>query len=215
MQLNIEKLTPITLAISGASGTVYALRTLQFLLENEYKVDLVISNSAIKVAKAELNLPLSANTDILKDDLLKKFNIKNSNNLTVWSHSDIAASISSGSYRSQGMIIVPCSMGTVSSIACGASDNLIARAADVCIKEQRRLVIVPREMPLSQIHLENLLKLSRCGVIVAPACPGFYHNPTKLSENIDFVVGKVLDSFGVDHNLFKRWKETVSEPTIA
>ena len=106
------------------------------------------------------------------------------------------------------MIIIPSSMGTVAAIASGTSDNLLTRAADVCLKERRKLVIVPREMPLSTIHLENLLKLSKNGAIIAPACPGFYHRPKELIESIDFVVGKALDLFGIEHNLFKRWKET-------
>ena len=203
-------ISPITIAISGASGTVYGLRILQFLLENNYNVDFVISGSASKVAKEEIGLELSLNPHLLKEQVLSYFTVKtNPAFLNVWAHNDISASISSGSYRSLGMIIVPASMGTVAAIACGTSDNLITRAADVCLKERRKLVLVPREMPFSSIHLENLLKLSKTGAIIAPACPGFYHNPEKLTDAIDFVAGKVLDLFGIDHNLFKRWKEDV------
>lgn len=205
---------PITVAISGASGTVYGLRILQFLLENNYKVDFVISESASKVAKEEISLDLSLNPHLLKEQVLSYFTVKSNNKinsafLNVWAHNDISASISSGSYRSLGMIIVPASMGTISAIACGTSDNLITRAADVCLKERKKLVLVPREMPFSSIHLENLLKLSKTGAIIAPACPGFYHNPKELTDVVDFVAGKVLDLFGIDHNLFKRWKEDV------
>ncbi len=204
--------SPITVAISGASGTVYGLRVLQFLLENNYKVDFVISESASKVAKEEENLELSTNPKLLKEQILSNLTIKsnkkiNPSFLNVWAHNDISASISSGSYRTMGMIIIPASMGTVSAIACGTSDNLITRAADVCLKERKKLVLVPREMPFSTIHLENLLKLSTVGAIIAPACPGFYHRPKDLTDTIDFVCGKVLDLFGIEHSLFKRWKE--------
>jgi len=207
-------ISPITVAISGASGTVYGIRILQFLLENNYKVDFIISESASKVAKEEINLDLSLNPHLLKEQVLSHFTVKSNNKingafLNVWAHNDISASISSGSYRSLGMIIVPASMGTIAAISCGTSDNLITRAADVCLKERRRLVLVPREMPFSSIHLENLLKLSKTGAVIAPACPGFYHNPKELTDAIDFVVGKVLDLFGIDHNLFKRWKEDI------
>ncbi len=219
---------PVIVAISGASGTVYGMRLLHFLLENNYKVELVISESASKVAEAEINLNLSLNPKILKEQVLsylsevrgQRSEIRKENShlpslishlselLNVWSHNDIAASISSGSYRTSGMIIIPASMGTIGAIASGTSDNLITRAADVCLKERRKLILVPRETPLSSIHLENLLKLSRAGAIIAPACPGFYHNPKELNDVIHFVVGKVLDLIGIDHSLFKRWRES-------
>ena len=216
MQNNLEN--PIIVAISGASGTVYGMRLLQFLLENNYKVELVISGSAIKVAQNEIDLHLSTNPEVQKEQVLsyvQRSEIRNQKSevrsqaflLNTWAYDDIAASISSGSYKTQGMIIIPCSMGTIGAIASGTSDNLITRAADVCIKEKRKLIIVPREMPFSTIHLENMLKLSKLGVTVTPASPGFYHQPKELQDNIDFVAGKVLDSFGVEHNIFKRWKK--------
>lgn len=202
-----NKNLPIILAISGASGTVYGLRAIQFLLQNNYKVELVISQSASRVAACELNLTLDTEPSILKQQVLSYLKVEGfSNNLNVWSIYDIASSISSGSYKTQGMIIIPTSMGTIGEISSGTSRNLITRAADVCLKERRKLILVPREMPFSTIHLENLLKLSQCGAIISPACPGFYHNPTQISENIDFVVGKVLDLFGIDHSLFSRWR---------
>ena len=203
---------PIIVAISGASGTVYGLRLLQFLLSNNYKVELVFSESAIKVAKNETNLNLSTNPDVLKEQVLSYLQqLELRTLLNIWSFDDIAASISSGSYKTAGMIIIPASMGTISGVANGTSDNLITRAADVCIKEKRKLVLVPREMPFSPIHLENLLKLSKLGAIVAPACPGFYHKPNEVNEMIDFVVGKVLDLFEIEHDLFKRWEKTKKE----
>lgn len=217
---NFYNLTfPITIAISGASGVIYGLRTLQFLLENNYNVDFVVSRSASKVMSDELHLELSLNPEILKEQVLSYLKIQRSefsalsshlspqNLLNVWSQDDISAPISSGSYRTNGMIIIPASMGTIGAIASGTSDNLITRSADVCLKEKRKLIIVPREMPFNTIHLENLLKLSKIGVIIAPASPGFYHFPEQVSDCVDFVVGKTLDLFGIEHNLFKRWKD--------
>ena len=200
---------PVIVAISGASGTIYGIRLLQFLLENNYKVELVISESASKVAQTEINLNLSLNPKTLKEQVETYCGtpLHSFSHLNVWSHNDIAASISSGSYRTSAMIIIPASMGTIGAIASGTSDNLITRAADVCLKERRKLILVPREMPFSTIHLENLTKLSIAGAIIAPACPGFYHNPKNLDDTIDFVVGKVLDLIGIDHSLFKRWRE--------
>lgn len=121
--------------------------------------------------------------------------------------SDIAAPIASGSFRTEGMIVVPCSMGSVASIAAGMSRNLIQRAADVCIKEKRKLVLVPRETPLSPIHLENMLKLAQIGVCVLPAMPGFYHFPKNVDDLLNFVVTKILDQFDIDTKLIQRWKE--------
>ncbi|MBI2996614.1 MAG: UbiX family flavin prenyltransferase [Candidatus Melainabacteria bacterium] len=197
---------PIVLAISGASGTIYGLRTLQVLLENNYNVELIISENAIKVAKDELDLNLSTNPEFLKEQVLSYLKLSAfSSQLQAYSHNDISASISSGSYKTNGMIIIPASMGTIGAIASCTSHNLITRAADVCLKEKRKLVLVPREMPLSSIHLENLLKLSRVGAVVAPACGAFYQNPKSLDDMISFIVGKVLDQFEVNHNIFKRW----------
>ncbi|MBI3590119.1 MAG: UbiX family flavin prenyltransferase [Candidatus Melainabacteria bacterium] len=210
---------PITIAITGASGTIYGIRILQFLLENNYKVELVISESASKVALDELNVSLSLNPEILKEQVLSYLELKNNKKiqrvlLNTWAHNDIAASISSGSYRTLGMIIIPTSMGTLGAISSGTSDNLITRAADVCLKERRKLVLVPREMPFNTIHLENLLKLSKMGAIIAPASPAFYHKPKELIHLVDFVVGKALDLFGIEHSMFKRWKEESREPAI-
>lgn len=209
MVINEKNTLPIIIAISGASGTVYALRILRFLLENNYNVELVISENACKVALSELNLEISLNIEFQKKQVLSylKLSSERGRLLNVWDLKDVSASISSGSYKTLGMIVIPCSMGTIGAISNGLSNNLITRAADVCLKERRKLVIVPREMPFSTIHLENLLKLSKMGVIVAPASPAFYHNPKNLTESVDFVVGKVLDLFGIEHNLFNRWKK--------
>lgn len=204
---------PIVLAISGASGSIYGLRTLQFLLQNNYSVELIISQSALKVAKAELGIELSLESNKLIKQVLSymsDFGYSdidfNAEFLNIWDFDNIAASIASGSFKTMGMIVIPSSMGTISAIASGMSDDLISRAADVCIKEKRKLVLVPREMPYSTLHLENLLRLSKIGVNIAPASPGFYHKPKSLVNSVDFVVGKVLDLFDIEHSLFKRWE---------
>ncbi len=206
--LNQQSDLPIVIGISGASGTVYGLRLLQFLLENKHRVELVISESALKVAQNEINLKLSFEPEIQKEQVLSYLRLSKESSifLNVNQSDDIAAGISSGSYKTKGMIVIPASMGTIGSIASGISRNLITRASDVCLKEKRKLVIVPREMPLSSIHLENMLKLSNLGVVIAPACPAFYHGPEQLFDLVDFVVGKVLDLFDFEHNVFKRWK---------
>lgn len=200
---------PLIVGITGASGSIYGLRLFQFLVTSGYKVELVISNSALKVMKDELNIELSNNPEELRKQIVSflKLNIDSKDCFNIWAYDNIAASISSGSYRTGGMVIIPASMGTVGAIASGTSDNLITRAADVCLKERRRLIILPREMPFNTIHLENLLKLSSLGAIIAPASPAFYNQPRSLNDSIDFVVGKVLDLFDIDHSLFKRWKE--------
>jgi 4-hydroxy-3-polyprenylbenzoate decarboxylase len=123
----------------------------------------------------------------------------------VYEDNDMAAPVSSGSFKTDGMAIVPCSMKTLSSIANGFDDSLVSRAAGVCIKEQRKLVLVPRETPLSKIHLENMVKLAGAGAVILPAMPGFYHKPKDVEDLVNYVVGKVLDQFAIEHNLFKRW----------
>lgn len=201
---------PVVLAISGASGFIYGFEMLRFFLENHFKVELVLSDSAAKVAKYEHDLIIDTSSpeaikETLINELQKQSHNINDELLSVWGHSDIAASVSSGSYRTQGMIVAPCSMATLANIAHGTSNNLIARAADVVIKEKRKLVLMPRETPLSPIHLKNMYELSQIGVHIVPAAPGFYHRPEKLQDMVDFMVGKTLDAFGVDHELFKRW----------
>lgn len=191
---------PIVLGITGASGAIYGLTLLKFLLENDYKVDLVLSSNAPKVFQAELKI----DSDI--DSLCSFLNIGNrKSQLKIWDHSNVAASISSGSYKTQGMIIAPCSMGTLGNIAAGTSNNLIARAADVTLKERRKLLLIARETPLNTIHLRNMLTLSEIGAIIMPAAPGFYHNPKTIQDQVNFIVGKALDVFDIDNESFNRW----------
>ena len=193
----------LIVGITGASAGVYGVRLLQVLTEQtDIEVHLTISSSGARALSEELQL------DVDLDNFKLESLIGVSSPRVIYHHeSDIAAPIASGSFRTEGMVVVPCSMGSVASIAGGMSRNLIQRAADVCIKENRKLVIVPRETPLSPIHLENMLKLSRLGVCVLPAMPGFYHYPKDVDDLLNFVVTKILDQFGIDAKLIQRWKE--------
>jgi 4-hydroxy-3-polyprenylbenzoate decarboxylase len=191
-----------TVGITGASGGLYGVRLVQELLRQSYKVHLVLTEAAWQVFKEELLLDTS-NREMVLNELFHT----TSGELHTHHLHDYAAPIASGSYQNDGMIIIPCSMGTLSGIAHGASGNLLERTADVMLKEHRKLIIVPRETPLNQIHLENMLKLSKVGATVIPAMPGFYHLPKTLDDLVNFLVGKVLDSLDVEHKLFTRWGE--------
>jgi len=186
--------------VSGSSGMPYALRIIQFLAETGYDVSVVFSESALRVLSEEQNLKTSQSTLSTQ----KLFG-KDISGVTFYNPKDIGAWFASGSAPAAGMVIVPSSMATLGMIANGCGNNLIHRAADVCLKENRRLVIVPRETPLSQIHLENMLKLSRMGARIVPAMPGFYHQPASIQDLVDMMVMKILDSMGVPNNLVQRW----------
>lgn len=190
----------IAVAITGASGTQYGVRLTQVLLQEGHHVHLMISEAAWQVFYEELGWDTSNREKILQEWM-------GWGDLEYHTMRDFKAPIASGSYPADGMVVVPCSMGTLSSIAHGASRNLLERAADVMLKEGRTLILVPRETPLNQIHLENMLKLAQVGAKIIPAMPGFYHHPQTMEDLIDFVVGKVLDNLGVEHHLFRRWGE--------
>jgi 4-hydroxy-3-polyprenylbenzoate decarboxylase len=196
---------PLIIAITGASGSIYGLRLLQYLLSTEQPVELCISTAARQVMKDELDLEFDANN--LKGELLNYLEVSKSAPVIVHNINDYGASIASGSYQTMGMAVVPCSVGTLGALASGLTENLIHRAAAVCLKERRKLLVLLREMPFGHIQLKNMLALSEAGAVVASACPGFYHKPKNISEQVDFVVGRVLDQFGFEHSLFKRWKE--------
>ena len=181
----------IVVALTGASGVIYGIRTLEALKKSGVKSHLVMSDWAQKNIEIETNF---------KEKYIRSLAAR------CYDDDDLAAPISSGSFRVNGMTVIPCSMKTLSSIANGVDDSLISRAAGVCIKESRKLVIVPRETPLSRIHLENMVKLAQIGgVVVLPAMPGFYYRPHTIDDLVNHIVGKVLDQFGIDHNLFQRW----------
>jgi flavin prenyltransferase len=189
-----------TVGITGASGAIYGVRLVQELLKADYKVHLIVTEAGWQVFKEEL---LFETTD--REKLIQELFPHKVGELQYHTLRDFTAPIASGSYRNEGMVIVPCSMGTLSGIANGASGNLLERTADVMLKEGRKLILVPRETPFNQIHLENMLKVSKVGGKIIPAMPGFYQLPKTMDDLINFVVGKVLDNIGVDHQLFTRW----------
>jgi len=196
----------ITVAITGASGIVYGLRLLECLIKAKKEVYLLISQAAREVAVFEHDIKLPGQTPKLQAYLSELYGAEK-NQLTVFSSQEWTSPIASGSNAADAMVICPCSSGCLSAIATGASNNLIERAADVMLKEQRKLILVPRETPLSAIHLENMLKLSRLGVVILPAMPGFYHKPKKIDDLIDFVVARILNQLDIPQDLLKPWGE--------
>jgi len=197
---------PFVLAITGASGSAYGLRLLQYLLEIKQPVELLVSNAALQVMREELDLDLDLSCD-LKAELTEYLSLPSESPLMLHSLSNYGASIASGSHRTRGMAVVPCSLGTLGALAHGLTENLIHRAGAVCLKEKRPLLVLVREMPFGHIQLKNMLALSEAGAIISCASPGFYHKPKTIQDQIDFVVGRVLDQFGFENSLFKRWKE--------
>ncbi|HRF88371.1 MAG TPA: flavin prenyltransferase UbiX [Pseudomonadales bacterium] len=200
----VDTLTPITLAMTGASGAAYGLRLLECLLKAQRRVYFMISDAARTVIKMEMGLELPAEISTLESFLLNRFSAQ-PNQLKVFGNMDWLAPPASGTGGKIPMIICPASGGVISAIATGASTNLVQRAADVAIKEKRPLIIVPREMPASAIHLENQLKLAHLGATIMPASPGFYQNPRSLDDIIDFVVARILDQLDIAHDLLPRW----------
>lgn len=202
----------LTVAITGASGTIYAQRTLQLLAASGVveTINLIMSGTAATVAQVEVGVNL-------KDADAAKINEwlgldADSKLIRVWRLDNLAAKPSSGSNKQAGMIIVPCSMATLGAIACGAGTNLIHRAADVCLKEGRKLVVVPRETPYNAIHLENMLRLTRAGARMLPASPGFYHRPKTIDDLVEHLCFRILDQFDIPHSKKTQW--TGEEMTI-
>jgi flavin prenyltransferase len=194
----------ITLALTGASGMPYAMRLLETLLAGGHTVFLVYSQAAQFVAAQEMQLALPAKPAEARRLLIEKFACQ-PEQLQVFAREDWMAPIASGSGAVDAMVVCPCTMGALAAIAHGMSDNLIERAADVMLKEGRKLILVPREAPFSAIHLENMLKLAKLGVVILPPNPGFYHQPRSVDDLVDFVVAKILDQLGVEHQLVERW----------
>ncbi len=193
---------PLVLAITGASGVVYGQRLLEILLKSNVNVHLTISDSAQVVAKHELGLDIDlANFEI--EQLLPGF--KHAGSLVYHNHRDFMTPIASGAFKTRGMIVCPCSGGTMSGIATAASRNLIQRAADVHLKERRPLVLVPRETPLSLVQIDNMRTACAAGATILPASPGFYHGTESIRDVVDFIVARILDHFDIEHQLVKRW----------
>ena len=205
-----ESVRTITLAITGASGAQYGLRLLQCLLAENCRVYLMISDAARVVIATETELQLPDDIEMTTLVLAEKFGAREGQ-LRVFGRNDWMAPVASGSAAPSSFVICPCSMGTLAAIAHGASNNLIERAADVALKERRQLILVPRETPYSEIHLENMLRLTRMGAIVLPASPGFYRNPRDVGDLIDFVVARILDQLGIAQTLLPRWGQEVEE----
>ena len=195
---------PITLAITGASGAQYGLRLLECLLGAGCQVYLLLSSAARVVIATELEEAWPQEPQVCGQWLTERFGAA-SGQLVVCDRLDWFSSVASGSAAPKQMVVVPCSMGTLSAIAHGASDNLIERAADVVLKERGQLILMPRETPYSTIHLENMLKLSQLGVTIMPASPGFYKQPATINELVDFMVARVLDHLGIEQTLMKPW----------
>ena len=196
----------ITLAFTGASGLPYGLRLLETLLHSGQRVHLVYTQAAQIVAKQELDFVLPNRSRDAEQMFAERFG-RFSGELKVHGIQDWYAPMASGSNPGDGMVICPCTMGMLGKIAGGISDDLIARAADVMLKEKRTLILAPREMPFSAIHLENMLKLSHAGAVIMPPNPGFYHHPQSVQDIVDFVVARILDHLGVANTLLPRWGE--------
>lgn len=194
---------PIVMAITGASGAPYAVRLLQVLAQGGQPVWLIVSSHGWRLLHTESGInDLHALRDHVGEDAWDA-------NVTVFDDTDRGATPASGSARMRGMVVVPCSMGTVASIAAGTSRSLVERAADVMLKERRPLLVVPRETPLSRIHLENMLRITDAGAVVLPAAPGFYHQPTRIDQLVDFIVQRILDHLRVDIDIAPRWGDPV------
>lgn len=196
----------ITVAITGASGIAYSLRLMELLLQAGHRVYLVYSSAAQFVAAQESGVTLSPKVAETRQMLLNRYACK-PEQLQVFAREDWMAPMASGTGATDAMVVCPCTMGALAAIACGMSDNLIERAADVMLKEQKKLILVPRETPFSAIHLENMLKLARLGAVILAPNPGFYHLPASIEDIVDFVVAKILDQLQVEHQLMARWGE--------
>jgi len=204
MTANNPQIRHFVVAITGASGSVYGLRLISELLRSGERVSLILTSAGRQVMNHETGLEWSAEIKLQRQQVQEYFASIAVDCLAI---DDFWAGAASGSAAADAMIVAPCSMGTLGRIAAGLSGNLLERAADVMLKERRSLLLVPRETPFNNIHLENLLRLSQSGAIILPAMPGFYHGPETIEDLVDFVVGKILDQLDVQHSLFTRWGE--------
>jgi flavin prenyltransferase len=197
---------PLILGITGASGLIYAVRALKFLLEADYAIELVASKSTYMVWQAEQEIRMPTEPDQQEQFWRLQAGVEKGGKLVCHRWGDVGATVASGSFRTLGMVIMPCSMSTVAKIATGLSSDLLERAADVQLKEGRKLVIVPRETPFSLIHLRNLTALAEAGARIVPAIPAWYHNPQTIEDLVDFVVARVLDQLNIDCVAINRWE---------
>ena len=195
------------IGVTGASGVRYAIRLLEVLLEEEVEPHVVFSDAGLRALNEEEGIAVS------HGKLSAKTLLKKSGEIHFYNPRDIGAAIASGSFAARGMVVCPCSMGSLAAIAHGMSQNLLHRAADVTLKERRTLIVVPRETPLTTIHLENMLAVTRAGGIVCPAMPGFYHRPKSVSDIVDLQVMKILDLMGIRVDLAPRWGEPIQKGT--
>jgi 4-hydroxy-3-polyprenylbenzoate decarboxylase len=179
----------LIIGLTGASGSIYALTLINVLAALDWQVELVMTTTGERVLTYETGIERTAFPE----------------NVHIHENTNLFSSLASGSFRTEGMVVIPCSMNTLGLMATGTGDHLLARAAQVSLKERRPLVVVPREMPYNIIHLENMLRLARAGAVIMSASPGFYHHPKKMQDLINHVAGKVLDQFGIEHSLYQRW----------
>lgn len=201
----------IAVAITGASGIQYAFRLLEVLLQLDKRVSLMVSQPAQVVAAMETDVRLPGNRAELQSFLMERFKAAEGQ-LTVYGEKQWSSPLASGSGLPHQLVICPCTTGTLAAVATGQSRCLIERAADVALKERRRLVMVVRETPFSEIHLENMLRLSRMGAVIMPANPGFYHKPERVEDLVDFMVSRILDQLDIEHEILPRWgQETLAE----
>ena len=200
----MERRKRVTIGVTGASGAIYAQRLLQWLEVSPAveRIDLVITQAGVRVVGEELGINVAGTDPRVARELIGR----ESSKMVIHSANDIGASIASGSYLSDAMVILPCSMGTLGAIAGGVTRDLVHRAADVVLKERRLLIIVPRETPLNEIHLENMLRLARMGVRIVPAMPSFYHFPKSINDLIDHFCHRLLDHLGIEHEQLTRWE---------
>jgi 4-hydroxy-3-polyprenylbenzoate decarboxylase len=194
----------LAIAITGASGAVYGIRLIEELLAAGCRVSLLISGAGFLVLKEELGLDWSGDEATL-NSLIRGHFRATVDSLTYYDQGNFFSPLASGSAAPDAMVVAPCSMGTLARIAAGLSGNLLERSADVMLKEGKPLILLPRETPLSAIHLENMLKLARLGVAIIPPMPGFYSHPQTIDDIVNFIIARVLDRLGVEHHLSKRW----------
>ena len=201
-----DQTLPLILGVTGASGLIYAVRALKFLLQADYTIDLIASKSTYMVWQAENNIRMPVEPDQQEQFWRQQAEVSTKGKLTCHRWGDVGATIASGSFRTLGMVIMPCSMSTVAKLAAGLSSDLLERSADVQLKEGRKLVIVPRETPFSLIHLRNLTSLAEAGARIVPAIPAWYHNPQTIEDLVDFVVARALDQLDIDCIPIQRWQ---------